>query len=556
MLRNRVNANATGGANGAILLAPEGVAVLEGGVLESRYQLLSKLGEGSTGSVWRALDLKLERSVAVKLIEPRFVETPEALARFQREARAAARLSGPNVAQIYDSGVHAGTPYLTMELLEGESLGQRIRTTGPLTAEATTVVFADMAQAVTKAHKLGIVHRNLKPDNVFLVWEDPGVRAVVLDFGVAKSLGGDVGALLAPDPRGAPATKMPYYWSPEQMSGRTQVDFRTDLWSLAVIAFECLTGRRPFEDQTLGGLLLRICSEPAPIPSQWAAVPSGFDQWFARGVAKDPEARFQSAVEAAAELERLCDGYIPAVGAAEPDYQAPAAPEPEPQVQVPVHIAEPETPAPVRSVPAPAVVTPIPAPVPRSVPAAESVPDLEPVVRRSEPDRPRVSARPRPPMDSEDFSEPTPAERQRKTMMIVGGAAVVVLLGVAVAVFASRGGGSATGAQPSAGPAAAEPIAAPAPQASVAAPAPTPSASGAAQAASSTTANAAEHAIAPQAPAAAAPAPRQTPVVAAPRRPVVRTTPPARPAPAPARTPSKHSSGSSASARLKSDLGL
>jgi serine/threonine protein kinase len=538
---------------------PKEWSVLEGGVLESRYQLLSKLGEGSTGAVWRALDLKLERSVAVKLIEPRFVDTPEALARFQREARAAARLSGPNVAQIYDSGVHAGTPYLTMELLEGESLGQRIRTTGPLTAEATTVVFADMAQAVTKAHKLGIVHRNLKPDNVFLVWEDPGVRAVVLDFGVAKSLGGDVGALLTPDPRGGPATKMPYYWSPEQMSGRMQVDFRTDLWSLAVIAFECLTGRRPFDDQTLGGLLLRICSEPAPIPSQWAAVPAGFDQWFARGVAKDPEARFQSAMEAAAELERLCDGYMPAVEAGAPAWQQPSAPEPAPQV--PVHVShEPETPAPVRvvsSVP-PAAVTPIPAPVPRSVPA-EPMPEPELVVRRSEPDRPRVSARPRPPMDSEDFAEPTPAERQRKTIFMVGGAAVVVLL-VAVAVLVSRGGlGSNT--QPSATPG--ETVAPPgtAPQATAAAPGsvagqagPTAPVQTAPLPQATAPAVAQPTASAPATSASATqPAPRQTSLATTPRRTVrtPRTTPVA-----PRTTPKSTKSGSSASARLKSDLGL
>jgi serine/threonine protein kinase len=538
--------------------------VLEGGVLESRYQLLSKLGEGTTGSVWRALDLKLERSVAVKLIDPRFVQTPEALARFQREARAAARLSGPNVAQIYDSGVHAGTPYLTMELLEGESLGQRIRTTGPLTAEATTVVFADMAQAVTKAHKLGIVHRNLKPDNVFLVWEDPGVRAVVLDFGVAKSLGGDVGALAAPDSGSGAATMMPYYWSPEQMSGRMQVDFRTDLWALAVVAFECLTGRRPFEDSTLGGLLLRICSEPAPIPSEWAPVPAGFDQWFARGVAKEPDARFQSAMEAAAELEQLCDGYASTADAGGSDWQqTPAETEP----QVPVHLShEPGTPVPSRgeSSRPPPRVTPVPAPVSRSMPV-ESVPESESVGRRSEPDRPRTSARPRPPMDSEDFGEPTPAERYRKTILMIGGAAALVLLGVAVTLLVSRGGSGAAAQTSSVS--AEDPVRYEAPSAPNAI---EPTAVGTRQTGPAATtqpaldataqkALATQQPVAPPSGAATAKQP-PPPTAAIPRRPVrapSRTvTQSAKTPPSSARANAKRTTGSSASARLKSDLGL
>jgi len=530
--------------------------VLEGGVLESRYQLLSKLGEGSTGSVWRALDLKLERSVAVKLIEPRFVQTPEALARFQREARAAARLSGPNVAQIYDSGVHAGTPYLTMELLEGESLGQRIRTTGPLTAEATAVVFADMAQAVTKAHKLGIVHRNLKPDNVFLVWEDPGVRAVVLDFGVAKSLGGDVGALAAADSGSGPAARMPHYCSPEQMSGRMQVDYRTDLWALAVIAFECLTGRRPFEDQTLGGLLLRICSEPAPVPSQWAPVPAGFDQWFARGVAKDPDARFQSAMEAAAELEQLCDGYAPAADAGGAWQQPVAETDPE----VPVHLSH-ETPVPLPGVssPPPPRVTPIPAPVSRSVPV-ESAPESESVGRHSEPERARVSARARPPMDSEDFGEPTPAERHRKTILMIGGAAALVLLGVAMTLLVS-GGSSGAAAEPGAVRREAPSVPAePQPTAEVpGTPAGKTEPAGAQAATPAQNTGATQRSVTPASGAAITTVQPPPPPTIAKRPARAAARAPAQPAKTTSssgRTSTKRTTGSSASERLKSDLGL
>jgi serine/threonine-protein kinase len=279
---------------------------LEGGVLASRYQLLSKLGEGNTGTVWRALDLELERRLAVRVIDSAHLDTPELTSRFLREVKAAARLSGPNVAAVFDCGSDEGTAYVAMELLEGESLAERLRGQGPLSPEATARLLAEISRGLGKAHSLGIVHANLKPSNIFLVWDDPTERAVILDFGVAKGLGMDLEGYGGPNTRVGQLMGTPSYLSSEQVSGRGGVDYRSDIWSLATIAFECLTGRRPFEDKTMGGLLLSICTEPPPVPSEVASVPAGFDEWFACGVDRDPERRFQSAAEASEELLRLC----------------------------------------------------------------------------------------------------------------------------------------------------------------------------------------------------------------------------------------------------------
>jgi serine/threonine-protein kinase len=191
-----------------------------------------------------------------------------------------------------------------MELMEGESLAGRISRLGRLSPERTAVVVTHIARALARAHDAGIVHRDLKPDNVFLVRNDDEEIAKVLDFGIAKSethkLAGNLGT------RTGTVMGTPYYMSPEQISGSKSVDFRTDLFALGVIACECLTGRRPFEADSIGGLALKICAEPPPRPSALGPVPAGFDGWFERAVARDPSGRFGSAREMADALRRLC----------------------------------------------------------------------------------------------------------------------------------------------------------------------------------------------------------------------------------------------------------
>ncbi len=278
---------------------------MEGRVLAGRYRLTTKLGQGGMGSVWRAEHLALGSPLAIKLIDPGIAQTAEAAARFKREAQAAADLRSAHVVQIIDYGVDEGVPFIAMELLDGESLGARLEKVGRLAPAKVASILSQVARALARAHQAGIVHRDLKPDNVFLVREADDDFVKVLDFGIAKKLGAlsstsgiktGTGAMLG----------TPYYMSPEQALGQSTIDRRTDIWSLGIIAYECVTGKRPFEKDTLGALLMAICNEPLPVPSTVASVPSGFDAWFARACARSISARFDSAIEATAELRNVC----------------------------------------------------------------------------------------------------------------------------------------------------------------------------------------------------------------------------------------------------------
>lgn len=259
------------------------------------------------GAVWYAEHLLLNSPVAVKLIEASIAKDPNALARFLREAQSAAALRSPHVVQILDYGVDDGSPYIVMEVLEGESLADRLRRLGRLSVQETTRIITHMARAMMRAHELGIVHRDLKPDNVFIVQNDEDEIAKVLDFGIAKSAANELGASTSAQTRTGAVLGTPYYMSPEQAEGMRSIDHRTDLWAFGVIACECLTGRRPFEAETLGGLLLAICARPLPVPSQLGAVPEGFDAWFGRACSRDVNERYASARQLAQDLQKLCE---------------------------------------------------------------------------------------------------------------------------------------------------------------------------------------------------------------------------------------------------------
>src|SRR5262245_5037820 len=291
-------------------------------VLAGKYRLLHQLGKGGMGAVWLAQHLTLHSPVAIKLIDTSIANHPEALARFMREARAAAALRSPHVVQILDHGVDGGTPYIAMELLEGETLAARLRKVGRLSPEDTARILTHTARAVARAHEVGIVHRDLKPDNIYLIENEEEELAKVLDFGIAKSTVVGLGASAVADTRTGALMGTLHYMSPEQAEGVKSVDFRTDIWAMGVIAFECLLGRRPFEGETIGTLVLDLCSRPLPIPSQFGAVPAGFDAWFARVCARDPAARFASARDAAADLRRICQ----ARGIAPEEKEAPRLP--------------------------------------------------------------------------------------------------------------------------------------------------------------------------------------------------------------------------------------
>src|SRR5882724_9030030 len=277
-------------------------------ILAGKYQLERELGRGGMGSVWLAQHLTLHSPVAIKLIDETVVTNPEALTRFLREAQAAASLRSPHVVQILDHGVDNGVPFIVMELLDGESLAARIERVRRLSPQETARIMTQVGRAMTKAHEAGVVHRDLKPDNIFLVRNDEEELAKVLDFGIAKSSTHGAAASVASTTRTGSVLGTPYYMSPEQAEGAKGVDHRTDIWAMGVIACECLVGSRPFDAETLGALLLAICAREMPVPSRVGPVPPAFDAWFARACSRDVGQRFATAKEAAQELRSVCAG--------------------------------------------------------------------------------------------------------------------------------------------------------------------------------------------------------------------------------------------------------
>lgn len=300
-IRGRRSGLACVGVSRRLSFAP---TVTLGRVIGGKYRLLHVLGSGGMGTVWLAQHLDLASNVAIKFIDPRLLDDWRAVERFAREARAAAALRGANVVQVLDHGTYERSPYIVMELLEGETLASRLaRTEQLLPAEVVSVV-AQVARGVARAHDLGMVHRDLKPANVFLVDDGDTFVAKVLDFGIVKALH----PMDGPDPltitdSGSLLGTLEYM-SPEQIQGDT-VDASVDLWALGVVACECLTGVRPFSASKPGDVIKLVCSRPLPVPSHFAVVPAGFDAWFARAVNRDPRERFTSARELASALTEV-----------------------------------------------------------------------------------------------------------------------------------------------------------------------------------------------------------------------------------------------------------
>lgn len=291
-----------------------------GDLIMGRYRLISLLGQGGMGSVWRAEHVELKNQVAIKLLDPAIAGNEEMIGRFLREARAAASLQNRHVIQIFDHGVEDGEAFMVMELLEGESLGERLQK-GPLPVEDTIKFMCQVMRAMGKAHDAGIIHRDLKPDNIFITYDDEGEYAKVLDFGVAK-VAGDLGITNGVKTQTGMMLGTPFYMSPEQAKAK-KVDARTDVWALAVITYECLTGKRPFTGESFADLVLTLCNAPIPIPSQIASVPVGFDEWFVHATQRDVDRRFRSARDMANELIQLANAPLTGnMGAAASAYLA------------------------------------------------------------------------------------------------------------------------------------------------------------------------------------------------------------------------------------------
>lgn len=277
------------------------MALSPGHVLAGKYRLLDPLGEGGMGVVYRAHHEELETDVAIKVMHDPASAAPSELSRFKREARAAARLRSPHVAPIFDYGVDGGMPYIVMELLEGEDLGQEMEREKRLAPARVVAIVKQVAKALRIAHEAGLVHRDLKPANVFLARTGGEEIVKVLDFGIAKE---QQPSLVHVETTDNLVLGSPAYMAPEQARGMS-VDARADLWSLGVMTFEMLTGELPFEGSSVVDLFMRVCSGPSPRPSSLDPSLAAFDTFFERALSREPDGRFQSARALADELEAV-----------------------------------------------------------------------------------------------------------------------------------------------------------------------------------------------------------------------------------------------------------
>lgn len=276
-------------------------SVFPGATISGRFRLERLLGRGSMGSVWLARHLALDVDVAVKFIDAAFRDQKDHRSRFALEAQAAARINSPHVVNVLDFGAESsGRLYIAMEYLQGEDLNKLLERNGRLSPELTARVVSHACRGLARAHALGIAHRDVKPENLFLcgATEDDGFVLKILDFGVAKttqSASKELTGTIAGQLVGSPA-----YMSPEQAHGSLSVDFRSDLFSLAVVAYHCLTGVVPFGGDSLAELLIGIVSkDPVPATRLAPGLPRAIDDWFRRALDKDPTRRFASAKELA-----------------------------------------------------------------------------------------------------------------------------------------------------------------------------------------------------------------------------------------------------------------
>src|SRR5271156_44719 len=285
---------------------------LDAGTKLGQYEIISPLGAGSMGEVYRARDARLDRDVAIKVLPELVSLDPERLHRFEVEARAAAALNHPNILAVYQMGTYAGVPYLVSELLEGKTLAETVRR-GPLPLRKAIEYGVQIAQGLAAAHEKGIIHRDLKPDNLFLTKDG---RLKILDFGLAK--------LTQPDPGSSSHTSMPTathgaahgteaglvmgtagYMSPEQVRGMA-LDPRSDIFSYGAILYEMLSGKRAFHGDTPADTMSAILKEDPPELNETNRnVSPALERIVQHCLEKNPESRFHSASDIAFDLEHL-----------------------------------------------------------------------------------------------------------------------------------------------------------------------------------------------------------------------------------------------------------
>ena len=306
-------------ADGAVLKHKGNEDRLIGQVLAGKYRIDDKIDEGGMGCVYRATHVLMEKVVAVKVLHPALAADDKIVARFTREAKAASRISHPHAINVTDFGEsESGIVYLVMEYLPGRTLKDIVRSGGPMTLERTVGIVRQVSGALDAAHNEGVVHRDLKSDNIMLQEATGGDWAKVLDFGIAK-IQQTERSVHETDP-GLTAPNLiigtPQYMSPEQCSQASGIDARSDIYSFGVIIYEMLAGHVPFSGDSPTGIMMKHIQEPPPsILVERPDLPAAVGVVVARALAKRPEDRFQSAGDLSAALTEAA-AEAPAAGVA------------------------------------------------------------------------------------------------------------------------------------------------------------------------------------------------------------------------------------------------
>jgi len=268
-------------------------------VLGPGYELGDRIGAGGFAEVFRAQDLRLKRSIAVKVMRPDLGLTPGMLERFRREAETVAALRHPNIVPIYDVGEGDGIAFILMPFIEGESLRARMEREGAMPAEEVRRILREAASGLAVAHEAGVIHRDIKPENIML--EGREQRVLLMDFGIAKAVGGDEDTPMTEEGVAPALTSTgiivgtPQYMSPEQACGDKTIDARTDQYSLAVVGYRMLAGTLPFEgDSTRAVLYQQLVAEPTPLSTRVSGVPDEIATAIGRAMQKEPRDRFES----------------------------------------------------------------------------------------------------------------------------------------------------------------------------------------------------------------------------------------------------------------------
>ncbi len=290
-----------------LMALPNKTKIPVGTLLAGKYRITREIGRGGMAAVYEAENVDIGKRVAIKVLAQELTTSAIVVERFLREARAAAAIRSPYICDVYDSGkLEDGRPFLVLELLEGDSLYERMTKIRLIPVDTTLSIITQTCRGLTKAHAASIVHRDLKPENIFLTKDEEGrLLAKILDFGLAKFY-----APMGGSPQQARLTRegavfgTPAYMSPEQVRGQGAVDLRADLWALACIVYECFTGRTVWStEQGVAMTFAQIASAPLPRPAQYRPdLPESFTAWFDQALDRNIEKRFQTAKEFAESL--------------------------------------------------------------------------------------------------------------------------------------------------------------------------------------------------------------------------------------------------------------